>query len=59
MGGWDEHGAWVARDDSGEWRSYCRGDFAADAGAALRGMFHAVEVISIDGNTAMIDGGDS
>lgn len=43
---------WVARDESGTWRSYCKATFAADARAAAAGMFHADEIFKIGGTSS-------
>ncbi|WP_417459178.1 hypothetical protein [Kordiimonas sp.] len=40
---------WVARDESGTWRSYAKEHFASTAAEAVAAMFHADEIESVDG----------
>jgi hypothetical protein len=42
---------WVARDRTGAWRSYCKFSFSDDARDAARGMFHADEIESVNGDS--------
>lgn len=41
---------WVARDEDGNWRSYCKASFYSDAREAAAGMFHADEIFAISGS---------
>lgn len=43
--------SWVARDESGTWRSFCQAEFSNDARLAAEGMFHAGEIFDIEGDS--------
>jgi hypothetical protein len=38
---------WVARDENGDWRTYCDAHFADSAAGAVAMMFHVCEVESV------------
>jgi hypothetical protein len=40
---------WVARDESGTWRSYCAKHFADSAVVAATMMYHTCEVLNVSG----------
>lgn len=46
-----EHGTvaerWVARNENGDWRAYCKLGDAATAAESARMMFHADEVVVV------------
>lgn len=45
---------WVARDNSGNWRCFCKAEFATNADDAARAMFHADEIDFVTGDVCGI-----